>query len=303
MKWIVKRWMTLWSIAAPVGSRNRRPRLNMFIPIDRHDDLRIEAYRGLKDRELAASGGRFVAEGEHVVRRLLASSYRAESVLLAARKVDAMRGAVPDDVPTYVAPNEMVDGIVGFKFHSGVLAVGLRGDGASLASVLAPPEAPRLLVICPEIINSENIGSMIRISAAFGADAIVLGERCCDPFWRRSIRVSMGAAFHLPIVRSTNLMADLVAMRESFGLTLMATVLDRDAEPLERVNRPARMGVLFGSESQGLQPIWTRGCDRRITIPMQLGTDSLNVAVAAGVFLYHFTRAAPGNIAARGANP
>jgi tRNA G18 (ribose-2'-O)-methylase SpoU len=73
---------------------------------------------------------------------------------------------------------------------------------------------------------------------------------------------------------------------------LAATVLDKDAQPLEDARRPARFGLLLGSEAQGLNQEWIAACDRRVTIPMQRGADSLNVATAASVFLYHFTRAA-----------
>jgi tRNA G18 (ribose-2'-O)-methylase SpoU len=81
-------------------------------------------------------------------------------------------------------------------------------------------------------------------------------------------------------------------LREEWGVELAATVLDAEAEPLDRARRAGRVGVLFGSEAQGLDAQWVQACDRKVTIPMQWGTDSLNVAVATGVFLYHFTREA-----------
>jgi tRNA G18 (ribose-2'-O)-methylase SpoU len=134
------------------------------------------------------------------------------------------------------------------------------------------------------------MGAMVRICAAFGVDAMVLGERCCDPFLRQAVRVSMGTIFRLPLVRSSNLLNDLRRFREEFGVELAATVLAEDAEPLDQATRPERFGLLFGNEAQGLDDQYVRACDRRITIPMRLGTDSLNVSVAAAVFLYQFTR-------------
>jgi tRNA G18 (ribose-2'-O)-methylase SpoU len=148
------------------------------------------------------------------------------------------------------------------------------------------------LVICPEIEKTDNLGSMIRVAAAFGADAMILGERSCDPFFRQSVRVSMGTVFFLPIVRSDDLARDLRRLREEFGVERIAGVLGDDAESLEGVRRAQRLGLLFGNEAQGLAREWLDLCDRRVTIPMKHGTDSLNVAVAAGVFLYHFTREA-----------
>jgi tRNA G18 (ribose-2'-O)-methylase SpoU len=253
------------------------------------DDPRVAAYRNLKDRELAREGGRFIAEGEYVVRRLLASDFPTESVLLSERRVEEIAPLAPPDVPVYVASDEVMHQVIGFKFHSGVIACGRRKSNPSLEKVL-DRFGPVTLMILPETANAENLGALVRIAAGFGANGLVLGERSCDPFWRQSIRVSMGTVFTLPIVRSEDLRRDLVRLREEFGLELMATVLDADAEPLGEVRRGERIGVLFGNEAQGLGRVWVEVCDRRITIPMKLGTDSLNVAVAAGVVMWELSR-------------
>jgi tRNA G18 (ribose-2'-O)-methylase SpoU len=253
------------------------------------DDPRISHYRDVKDRELAVmSNDLFMVESEQLVRRLLASSFEVESVLVTEKRADEIAPLVPPNVPIYVAASEVVNQIIGFKFHSGTMAVGRRGRSPTLDEVIADKQR-FVIVVCPEIANTENVGSMIRIAAAFGADAMLIGERSCDPFFRQSVRVSMGAVFKLPIVRSTNIVADLKSL-QARGVELIATVLDESAQALGDVTPPARMAILFGNEAQGLAPEHIALCDRRVTIPMKLGTDSLNVAVAAGVFLYHFTR-------------
>ena len=221
------------------------------------------------------------------MRRLLASSFQVESVLVTEKRADEIAPLVPAGVPVYVAAAAVVNRIIGFKFHSGTMAVARRPRSQTLDDVLRDKQRA-LIVVCPEIANTENLGSMIRIAAAFGADAMLIGERSCDPFFRQSVRVSMGAVFKLPIVRSTNIVDDLRSLRDR-GVELIATVLDESAEALNDVTTPARVAVLFGNEAQGLSPEHVALCDRRVTIPMKLGTDSLNVAVAAGVFLYHFS--------------
>jgi tRNA G18 (ribose-2'-O)-methylase SpoU len=261
------------------------------IPVQSLDDPRLAPYRNLKERELAREGGRFIAEGENLVKRLLASRLRTESVLIADRHVGEMSGVVPGEIPLYVAPAQVVNGILGYKFHSGVMAVGVRGASPTIDDVMKAAVDPVTLVICPEIEKTDNLGALIRIAAGFGATAMVLGERSCDPFFRQSVRVSMGTAFYLPIVRSDDLVRDLRRLRDQYGVELVASVLDERAESLETVTRPARLGVLLGNEAQGLGAAELAVCQRRVTIPMRLGTDSLNVAVAAGIFLYHFTRA------------
>jgi tRNA G18 (ribose-2'-O)-methylase SpoU len=264
-----------------------------LIRVQSLDDPRLAPYRILKERELAREGDRFIAEGEHLVNRLLASRFQTESVLLAERHVEEFSRIVPEHIPVYVAPASVVNQIVGFKFHSGVMAVGVRGASPKLDDVIGSGVNQRTtLVICPEIEKTDNLGSMIRVAAAFGADAMILGERSCDPFFRQSVRVSMGTVFFLPIVRSDDLARDLRRLREEFGVERIAGVLGDDADSLEGVRRAQRLGLLFGNEAQGLAREWLDLCDRRVTIPMKHGTDSLNVAVAAGVFLYHFTREA-----------
>jgi len=265
--------------------RNSRP----VIPIDNVSDPRIDVYTRLKDRDIAAMDGRFIAEGELVVRRLLASSYRTESVLLADHQVEETAPIVPEGVTIYSAPADVVNKIVGFKFHSGVIGCGWRGEEKRLDDLaVLRGEREVNLVILPEIANTDNLGSLIRISSAFGATAMILGENCCDPFYRQSIRVSMGTIFAMPIVRCTNLMEDLKRLKKEFEVELVASVAEEKAEELAGAKRVRKMGFLFGNEAQGLSREQIEACDRKVTIPMKLGTDSLNVSVAAGVVLYHF---------------
>lgn len=253
------------------------------------DDPRIANYRDVKDRELAVmSNDLFMVESEQLVRRVLASSFDVESVLATEKRADEIAPLVPSDVPVYVASPAVVNQIIGFKFHSGTMAIARRPRSPTIDDVIGD-KSRVLIVVCPEIANTENLGSMIRIAAAFGADAMLIGERSCDPFFRQSVRVSMGAVFTLPIVRSRDIVADLRSLRAR-GVELIATVLDQSAEELSNVKPPARTAILFGNEAQGLSDEHVAMCDRRVTLPMKLGTDSLNVAVATGVFLYHFTR-------------
>jgi tRNA G18 (ribose-2'-O)-methylase SpoU len=258
--------------------------------IDDLNDPRVQPYRQLKASNLMRHGELFVAEGTKLVERLLASDYETASVLISARREPVWGPKVPPEIPLYVIPQELGAQLVGFNFHVGVVACGKRRPSPTLDEVLPRSKSAWTLVICPNCDNPENLGAIIRISRGMGVDALLLGKGCCDPFSRRVLRVSMGAAFRLPIVESRDLASDLHRLRHEFGVELLATVLDPAAEPLHRVSRSDRTGLLFGNEHAGLGPAWIQCCDRRVTIPMAEGTDSLNVAVAAGIFLYHFTR-------------
>src|SRR5437868_1615538 len=156
-----------------------------IIRIDSLDDPRVALYRNLKDRALDRSGKFFIAESEYIVRRLLESDFPVESVLLADRRAEEMAPLVPENIPVYVTPQSEMQQILGMKFHSGVIACGKRKPPMTLDQVLPPPDqAPKrmTIVVLPDISNVENLGSLIRIAAGFGADALILGEQCHDPF-------------------------------------------------------------------------------------------------------------------------
>jgi tRNA G18 (ribose-2'-O)-methylase SpoU len=258
------------------------------------EDARLQPFRALKKSNLTRWSGSFIAEGEKLVRRLLASPIPVDSVLAGRRWAESMAPWVPADVPLLVIDDRLVPELVGFNFHHGVLACGRRVPQSALAELVGRLADPATLVICPQIQNPENLGGVLRTSSAVGVDAVVLGRGSADPFSRRVVRVSMGTAFYVPIFESADLEQDLAWLRDRAGFQLVATVLDDAAEPLERASRTPRVGLLFGNEAHGLDPRWLAFCSRRVTIAMQRTTDSLNVAAACTVVAHHFLRVAGG---------
>jgi len=254
-------------------------------------DPRLEPYRNLKATNRTRWSGLFVVEGEKLTRRLLASGFETVSVLAAESHVESISPHVPSAATLLVVPDEWVEQLVGFNFHRGVLACGRRTNSPGLQDI-AGVEGRTTLVVCPDVQDPENLGAILRIGAALGVAGLILGGHCANPFSRRVLRVSMGASLRVPIVHSEDLAADLRELRDHWGFQLAATVVQGPAEPLQTAERSDRLAVLFGSEGHGLADEWLDLCDRRITIPMQPGTDSLNVAVAAGIILHHFTHAA-----------
>jgi tRNA G18 (ribose-2'-O)-methylase SpoU len=130
------------------------------------------------------------------------------------------------------------------------------------------------------------MGLVFRNAAAFGLDGVLLGERCCDPFSRRSMRVSMGAVLQMPFCKADNLQEALSALKNRHEFTLYAAILAPDAEKLHEIAWPARCGILLGNEMDGLDAASLALCDRRTTIPITDRVDSLNLGVAAGIFMY-----------------
>jgi tRNA G18 (ribose-2'-O)-methylase SpoU len=167
------------------------------------------------------------------------------------------------------------------------LASGLRRPNPSLAELCPSVERAARIVVCPNVQGPDNLGQIIRTGCALGVDGVIVGPETGDPFSRRVLRVSMGTAFNLPIYESTSLVAELRRLRSELTVELVATVLDETAAPLESFRCPRRAAVLFGGEGHGLDRELSDLCDHRVTIPMRRGTDSLNVAVAAGIVLHH----------------
>jgi tRNA G18 (ribose-2'-O)-methylase SpoU len=233
--------------------------------------------------------GRFIAEGDKVVLRLLASNFAVESVLAAQSFVPQVLPYLQSRPATrlLVATDDLVPQIVGFNFHRGLLACGVRRPNPTLVGFCPAAKRPARIVVCPDVQGPDNLGQIIRASCALGVDGMIVGPRAGDPFSRRVLRVSMGAAFSVPIYESSSLADDLVQMRSELAIERVATVLDPTATPLSSFKSPPRAAILLGGEGHGLDRELIDLCDQRITIPMQQGTDSLNVAVAAGIVLYH----------------
>jgi tRNA G18 (ribose-2'-O)-methylase SpoU len=242
-------------------------------------DPRLAPYRQLKERRLNEEGGLFIAEGELVVRKLLASTLPVHSVLLTAPRLQALQEVLRPEVPVLVAPQPLLDQVTGFHVHRGCLAVGERPQAARI------PAGARAVVVLEDLVDVDNLGALARNAAALGADALVLSPRCADPFYRKAIRVSMGSVFSLPIVRAAAWPADLLALR-ALGLTLVAAVLAPDAVSIASYSPPPRFALLLGSEGPGLSHQTQQLCDVRVTIPMAPGADSLNVATAGALLLH-----------------
>lgn len=262
----------------------------MIIPVSSLEEDCLSPYRDLPKANLTALSGRFVVEGKLLVERLLASKYPTESIVVDERRISLLPQDISTDVPVYVLPGGAVEQLIGFNFHRGILACGRRTSRQGIANLSLDPVAPVTLVVCVDVQDPTNLGGILRNCAAFGTTAVLLSPQCADPFSRRVLRVSMGTVFQLQLFQSANLSADLISLRDRHSIELVATVLDSTADELPHTTRATRTALLFGNEGHGLSEAWISMCQRRITLPMANGTDSLNAAAASAVFLYHFTR-------------
>ncbi|MBQ9873899.1 MAG: RNA methyltransferase [Thermoguttaceae bacterium] len=208
----------------------------------------------------------------------------------------------PCDAPIYfVEERAAMNKLLGFDFHQGVLALGRRVEPPTLLEGFENffldrrnAERSRAWVVLPDATKPDNLGLAFRCSAALGAEAVVLGEKCCDPFSRRALRVSMGGVLQTPIYRAKDLLSEIAIVRERWGVSFYATVLDDRALSLYDFASSRRddkyAAFVFGNEYYGLSPEQIAACDKCLTIPMNPDVDSLNLGTSVGIFLYEFNR-------------
>ena len=265
--------------------------MSNLIPIQDPDDPRIELYRSVRERDLVGRQSRFMAEGETVLRAMLRGDRQPESVLLSERQAARLANVVGElyaETPVYVAPQAVLDEVVGFHIHRGVLAVGRRGAERPPGELVAALGPHAVVAVLAGISNHDNVGGVFRNAAAFGIDLVLLDAACCDPLYRKAIRVSVGGALLVPFARvaTADEAADLLAA-EGFELLGFSP---GGAEGLHALRPPPRAAILLGAEGAGLAPeLLAR--TRTIRVDMRGGFDSLNVATTSGIAFHQLTAA------------
>lgn len=252
------------------------------------DDPRLDPYRALRARE---SDEVLWAEGPTVVARLYSSTLRIRSVLLspaAHRRLDAI--VTPAAAPVFVAEQPVINQVVGFDLHRGAIAVAERPRLTDLAQVIASLPATARLVVLQGINDAVNLGAIIRSCRALGADALVLDPTCADPFYRRTVRVSMGEVFHLPCARTP--LHQAFAMCADHEIDVWALTPRTDADAIGALHVPDRLALVVGAEGPGLTDA-VLDEHHNVRIPIRNDVDSLNVghAVAAALAVVQSSRA------------
>jgi tRNA G18 (ribose-2'-O)-methylase SpoU len=263
-------------------------------PISSLDHVELEPYRTLRGRTHHWQEGFCVVEGEKAVRALLASTLQVHSLLMSEEWLRVLQpellGEQLDDAVVYVADGRLLEDIVGFSLHKRLLAIGGIPPNPTLEEVHAAGEtAPGRLAVhvaLEGIADAENMGMILRNCAAFGVASLLVGPDSCNPWLRRSIRVSLGNVFSLTIHRSANILDTLRQCHAVFGWRIVAaTPRGGDSTITPRADG-SPLCLLFGSEADGLSEGALSVSDARFTVPMRNGVDSINVANAVAVALY-----------------
>lgn len=255
-----------------------------IITLTDRDDDRLRLYRDVKDRDLTGREGLFMAEGQVVLERLFRSQFACCINVLTTpeRLIKLDISELKDDVPLYVVRQDAMDLIAGYPIHRGYLALGRYASPQSITDVLTRPNL-RILALSA-IANVDNMGGLMRNAAAFGVDAVLIDAACCDPLYRKAIRVSVGGVFQVPHFR----VDDLIGTLRTHDITPFA-LSPSGIEVLDDIVPPQRAAFVFGAEGPGLADEILNVCTS-VRIDMSGGFDSLNVATTSGIVLYHMCR-------------
>ena len=260
----------------------------------------------LGDADALHARGLFVAEGRRVIQEILDGAAGGPEAIVAALGTPAAVEAL--DLAQRLAgrldvrsPADM-QVLTGFNFHRGALALVRRPPPLSVASLMGWSGAPWVrthppqYVVCEQIADADNVGSLFRNARAFGAAAVLLDDKSADPLYRKAVRTSLGAVLRVPWAREPlpGILGELARRGVvTLGLTpdpaapTLAEALDG---PQAGPGRLAPMALLVGNEGAGLSVAARAACDGLARIPMSPGADSLNVATALAVALYECRR-------------
>lgn len=264
-----------------------------IVHIDSSTDPRLDEYRSLTDTALRSirepAGGLYIAESSKVIQRAIGAGHSPRSVLVQERRLDGIRGVVAElDVPVYVVPDEVAEAVTGFAVHRGAIASMHRPPLPSVAETLGEATSGRSrIAILEGLADHTNIGALFRSAAALGVDAVLISPDCSDPLYRRAVRVSMGTVFQVPWTRIPEWPAGLHEVQDA-GYVVAGMTLGEGAIALDDLvaEDHDRLALVFGTEGHGITPATDELLDRRVTIPMSGGVDSLNVAAASAVAFY-----------------
>ena len=250
------------------------------------DDPRIEIYRDIRERDLIRRHGHFIAEGKTVLQVLVAQNrFPVHSLLVLENRlagIAELLALLPDQIPVYCATQTVMDAIAGFHMHRGILAAARITDGSANLPEPFPRQWSTVLLLSA-ISNHDNMGAIFRNAAAFGADAVILDPQCCDPLYRKAVRVSVGGVLRVPFFRAASMDTAIAALNKNgFAVAALSPAGKTDISDW----RPApRQALVLGSEGQGLADEWLERLET-LSITMAPGFDSLNVATAGAIALH-----------------
>lgn len=194
-----------------------------------------------------------------------------------------------DTIITYV-PRERLDQMSETGRHQGVMAYAAAYDYAEVEELLKAAEEkgePPFLFLLDGIEDPHNLGAIIRTANLAGAHGVIIPKRRAAGLTATVARTSAGALNYTPVAKVTNLAVTIEELKKR-GLWFVCA--DMTGDVMYRVNLTGPIGLVIGSEGEGVSRLVKEKCDMTAAIPMKGDIDSLNASVAAGVLAYEIVR-------------
>ena len=256
----------------------------------------LDVYARLTENQLRSRAepekGIFIAESPKVIGTALDAGCVPLSFLMERPHIAGSAAGVLarcPEIPVYTADREILQQLTGYALTRGVLCAMRRPAPRTAAEVC---RHARRVAVLEGIVDSTNIGAIFRSAAALGMDGILLSPGCCDPLYRRAVRVSMGTVFQIPWARLDSWPAGGLELLHTLGFKTAAMALDDRAVSIKHPALQAedKLAVVLGTEGDGLAKTTIARCDYTVMIPMQHGVDSLNVAAASAVAFFQLAQ-------------
>ena len=260
----------------------------------------LDVYARLTENQLVnradPENGLFIAESPNVILRALDGGYEPVSLLMERRHIEGQAREVVErcgEIPLYTAPLPVLTELTGFPLTRGVLCAMRRRPLPKVEEIC---RGARRVAVLENIMNPTNLGAIFRSAAALGMDAVLLTPACCNPLYRRSVRVSMGTVFQVPWAYLGEDVSQwpepgMTRLRE-LGFRSAAMALREDSVSIDDPDLMAeeKLAIVLGTEGDGLGDGTIADCDYTVRIPMSHGVDSLNVAAASAVAFWQLGR-------------
>jgi tRNA G18 (ribose-2'-O)-methylase SpoU len=251
--------------------------------IDDINDTRIRYYRNLQQINPTLKDEKiFIAEGEKVVFKALNSSLKIISIFALEEYHEKYKHLIDSKINIelqFYADKELMEKIVGYRLHHGIMALVQQPEESSLEELSSP------IVILNGIIDSENIGSIVRNCAAFNINSLIFDKETSSPFLRRAVRVSMGTIFSMKYHHSEDLWRTIINLK-NLGCQIIASEITSNAQNIGKFDFPDKYAVIFGNEGHGIDSEILEICDNIVYLPINENVSSINVAASSAVFLY-----------------
>ncbi|MGX7173694.1 TrmH family RNA methyltransferase [Enterococcus ratti] len=243
---------------------------------------RIKELKKLHKKKHREEKGEYLLEGFHLLEEAVAFNAQVKEILLTQKGLEEWSAwlELHQEIPCIMVTDEIMAAVSDLPAPQGIMAV-------MIYEKIKMPKISGGWLLLDNVQDPGNVGTMIRTADAFDLSGVILGNGCADIYSTKVLRSMQGSNYHLPIIQEN--LEQIVPLLKEHGLTIYGTELNEKAVALHEVNVPTDYAVIMGNEGQGVRSELLALTDKNVYIPIQGKAESLNVGVAAGIMLYHFS--------------